>query len=173
VAVDDILLHPRELDLVVATHGRSLYILDDVRALEELTPEVLAQEAHLFSPRPAFGFYPLAGFLDWGGNAVFRGANPPEGALLSFYVKEYTGDAVKIAVKSASGRLVASLSAPGTPGINRVSWDLKPTKDRLTEYGGEGPRFVSPGEYTVTLTYGKVRQEQKLKVEIAPGIETD
>jgi photosystem II stability/assembly factor-like uncharacterized protein len=172
VAVDDILVHPRDLDLVVATHGRSLYVLDDVRPLQELSPEVLAKEAHLFPPRPAFGFYPLPGFVDWGGTAVFRGANPPEGALITFYLKEYTGDPVKIAIKAPGGRPVANLTAPGTPGLNRISWDLKPTKDLLFDYEGEGPRFVAPGEYTVTLSYGKTKQEQGLKVDIAPGIET-
>jgi photosystem II stability/assembly factor-like uncharacterized protein len=172
VAVDDIVVHPRDLDLVVATHGRSLYILDDLRPLQELTPEVLAKEAHLFPPRPALGFYPLPGFADWAGNAVFRGANPPEGALITLYLKEYTADPVKIAIKSATGRPVANLTAPGTPGINRISWDLKPTKDLLFDYEAESPRFVAPGEYTLTLTYGKAKVEQRLKVEIAPGIET-
>ncbi|HKC11728.1 MAG TPA: hypothetical protein VKI41_06685, partial [Vicinamibacteria bacterium] len=172
VAVDDILVHPRDLDLVVATHGRSLYVLDDVRPLQELSSDVLAKEAHLFPLRPAVGFYPLPGFVDWGGTAVFRGANPPEGALISFYLKEYTGDPVKIAIKAPGGRPVANLTAPGSPGLNRISWDLKPTKDLLFDYGGEGPRFVAPGEYTVTLTSGKTKQEQRLKVELAPGIET-
>jgi hypothetical protein len=72
----------------------------------------------------------------------------------------------------ATARPAANLTAPGTPGINRISWDLKPTKDLLFDYEAEGPRFVAPGEYTLTLTHGKTKQEQRLKVEIAPGIET-
>ena len=67
---------------------------------------------------------------------------------------------------------MAKLKLVGTPGINRFSWDLKPTKDLLTEYGGEGQKFVRPGEYTVTLKYGKTTATQKVKVEIAPGLET-
>ena len=51
-------------------------------------------------------------------------------------------------------------------------WDLKLSKEFLTEYGGEGDKFVRPGEYEVTLTHGKTKQTQKLKVEIAKGIET-
>jgi photosystem II stability/assembly factor-like uncharacterized protein len=172
VAVDDILVHRRDRDLVVATHGRSLYIVDDIRALQELTPEVLARDAHLFPPRPASGFFLLPGSADWTGKVVFRGENPPEGALLTYSVKAYTGDPVKVTVSVAGGPPVANLTGPGTPGLNRITWDLKPSKDVLTDYGGEGQKLVRSGDYTVTLTYGKVKQEQKLKVETAPGIET-
>src|SRR6185436_2428312 len=109
---------------------------------------------------------------DWAGSAAFRGANPPEGALLTYHVKSYTGDPVKLTVKNAAGVPVANLTGPGNPGLNRLSWDLKPTKDLLTDYGGEGQKFVAAGEYTVSLSYGKAKDEQKLKVEIPPGVDT-
>jgi hypothetical protein len=68
---------------------------------------------------------------------------------------------------------VANLSAPGTPGFGRVVWDLRPTKDVLTEYGGEGgDKFLPSGDYTVTMTLGKTKAKQTLKVTIASGIET-
>ncbi len=172
VAVDDIAIHPRDFDLVIATHGRSLFIVDDIRPLEELTVEVQAKEAYLFPPRRAYGFYPNPGSVESAGSAIFRGANPPEGALISFYLKEYAGEPAKISITNAAGEPTANLTAPGGPGVNRVIWDLKPTKDLLTEYGGEGQKFVKSGEYTVTLTSGKTKHSQKLQVEIAPGIET-
>jgi len=172
VAVDDILVHPRDADLLVATHGRSLYILDDTRAVQELTPEIRARDAHLFPPRPVEAVHLMPGFADWNGAAVFRGANPPEGAVFTYYLKAYTGDPVKIAVKNAGGVPVANLTPPATPGMNRVTWDLKPTPDLLTEYGGEGKRFVPAGEYTVVLSHGKTKHEQKLTVSVAPGVET-
>lgn len=172
VAVDDVLVHPRERDLVVATHGRSLYVVDDVSPLQAVDAELLSKAAYLFPPRPASGFFPLPGWADSAGSTLFRGENPPAGALLSFYVKEFTGDSVKVAITDGAGRPVANLSAPGTPGLNRIVWDLKPTKDVLTEYGGEGQKFVKSGEYSVALTFGSVKQTQKLKVEIAAGIET-
>jgi len=103
---------------------------------------------------------------------VFRGANPPEGALISVWVREYTGDPVKIAISNPLDQPVANLTMPGTPGINRVNWDLKPTKDLLNEYGGEGAKFIKPGDYTVKMTWGKTEQKQKLKVDIAEGLET-
>jgi photosystem II stability/assembly factor-like uncharacterized protein len=172
VAVDDILVHPRDRDLVIATHGRSLYVIDDIRALEGMSAEIKAKAAHLFPPRPALGFVPLPGFADWNGNAVFRGANPPPGAILDVYVQAFTGDPLKIAIASAAGRPVASLTAPGTPGLNRVVWDLKPTKDFAVEYGSQGVKLVPPGEYKLTLTYGALKQEQMLTVDVVPGMET-
>jgi photosystem II stability/assembly factor-like uncharacterized protein len=173
VAVDDILVHPRDRDLLVATHGRSLYIFDDVAPLAQVTPEVLARDAHLFTPRPALGAVLLPGFADWAGTTgVYRGANPPEGALLTYWIKEDTGEPVKIAIEGPGERPVANLTGSSRAGINRVSWDLAPTKDVLTEYGGEGKLLVPSGEYKVTLTYGKAKSEQRLRVEIAPGVET-
>ncbi len=86
-------------------------------------------------------------------------------------MKEPIGEPVKITVANPAGRTVANLTAPGVPGIGRVSWDLKPTKDLLSEYRGEAARFVPAGEYVVTLKYGSAKSEQKLRVEIAPGVE--
>ncbi len=172
VAVDDIAIHPREHDLVVATHGRSLYVLDDITALEALTPEVRAKDAHLFPPLPAHAFEPLPGFGDWNGAAVYRGENPKVGALLTWWVRDFTGEEVKIEIVNALGQPVAKLSAPATPGLGRIVWDLKPSKELLTEYGGEGPKFVRAGDYKVTLTLGKTKSEQTLAVSVAPGLET-
>ena len=172
VAVDDIAIHPRDGDLVAATHGRSLYVADDISALEESTPELLAEDAHLFPPRSAAAFVPMPGFGDWNGAAVFRGDNPKEGVLLTFWLREYTGDEVEIEIQNALEQPVAKLKAPGTPGFQRVVWDLKPSKELLTEYGGEGALFVRPGEYTVTLKHGKTKSKQKLQVSVPAGIET-
>jgi photosystem II stability/assembly factor-like uncharacterized protein len=172
VRVDDLAIHPREHDMVIATHGRSLYIVDDVRPLEELTTEIQGKDAHLFPPRNVFGFEPLPGDVESEGAAVFRGANPPHGALFTVYVKQFTGDPVKLSVANAGGTTVANLTLPGTPGMNRVAWDLKPTKDVLTQYGGEGQKYVPAGDYDVTISYGALKQKQRLHVDLAPGLET-
>ncbi|MBI1750919.1 MAG: hypothetical protein HY234_11545 [Acidobacteria bacterium] len=172
VAVDDIAVHPRENDLILATHGRSLFIVDDIRPLQQLTPEVREKPAHLFPLRPLLGMHMMPGFVDWDGKAVFRGDNAPEGALINFFLKAYTGEEVKIKVTDAAGTPVAKFKLAGTPGINRITWDLKPTKDVLTEYGGEGQKHVKPGEYAVTLVYGNYSQTEKIQVTIAPGVET-
>lgn len=173
VPVDDIAVHERDRDLVVATHGRSLFVVDDVAALQELTPEVRGKALHLFPPRPAEARHLLPGWADSAGKADFRGENPKEGALLTFWVKEATGEPVKVAIANSDGQPVANLTAPGLPGLGRVSWDLKLTKDVRTEYGGlPADRHVKPGDYRVTVTYGEEKSTQTLKVTAAEGVET-
>lgn len=173
VAVDDLLVHPRERDLVIATHGRSLFVIDDLRSVEALTEDARSKPLLVFEPREAFGRHLLRGWEDSAGTAVYRGENPPAGALIQVWVKESGPDPLKVEVANAAGQTVASFTVPFPPaGINRVVWDLKPTKDYLTEYGGEGALFVPSGEYTVTATRGKDSQKQTLKVTIAEGLDT-
>ena len=179
VAVDDLKIHPRDGDLVVATHGRSLWVIDDVSPLAQATREAREKDAVLFEPRAAHGIYRLPGWSEWNGRAHFRGENPPDGAILSFWLREFSGDEVRIAVTNAQDQQVAVLRAPGTPGFGRVVWNLRPIREADRERGvgggggfGEAPKFVPPGEYTVTLTWGKTKAKQKLKVTLAEGIET-
>ncbi|CAN5221033.1 hypothetical protein BH20VER2_BH20VER2_09820 [soil metagenome] len=173
VRVDDLQIHPRTADLVVATHGRSLAILDDTRPLRELTPEVAAQPAHLFTVAPVNGAYLLPGWVEWAGKADFRGANPPEGAVFTVWVKEFTGDEIKIALTNATGAPVANLTSRGTQGLTRLNWDLRPTKDVLTQYGGvDAKRLVASGDYNAELTFGKTKAKQTFRVNIAEGIRT-
>jgi photosystem II stability/assembly factor-like uncharacterized protein len=173
VRVDDIKIHPREADVVIATHGRSLYVFDDSRALREFTPEVAAKDAHLFSIRPAHGRLLLPGWVDSGGTGFFEGKNPDEGALLTFWVKEFTGEKIKIAIADANGREVAKFAQAGVPGFNRINWDLRLQKDYRFEYmGDDADRFVPPGDYTATLSYKDVKVKQTFKVTVEEGLRT-
>jgi hypothetical protein len=173
VRVDDIQVHPRTNDLVIATHGRSLYIIDDIEPLRDFTPQIMAKSAHLFPIRPARGFYLLPGFSDWAGKGVSRGENPPEGALITFWIKEFTGDEAKIAITNSDGQPVANLKSPGAPGLNRLNWDLRPTEDVLIKYGGDNPKkFLPSGDYTAELSYGREKMSQVFHVDIAQGIMT-
>jgi len=172
VAVDDILVHPRDHDLIAATHGRSLYIIDDIAPLSKLTKEIRDRGAYLFPIRATSGRPLLAGWEDSSGSTLYRGANPPEGAILTFWIREGGAEPAKIEIKNEQGQTVANLTSPVLSGFNRISWDLKPTKDVLTEYGGEGSLFVRSGKYEATLTYGKETSKQTFEVAIAPGVET-
>ncbi len=173
VRVDDLQIQPRTTDLVIGTHGRSIEILDDTRAFRELTQAIMAKPAHLFTVAPVVGRYLLSGFADWDGKGIYRGENPPEGALFTFWVKEFTGDEVKIAVTNAAGQPVANLKSSGAPGLNRLNWDLRPTEDVLMKYGGDDPKkFVPSGEYTAELSFGNEKAKQTFHVEIAEGITT-
>ncbi len=171
VIVDDLAFQERERDLVVATHGRSLYVIDDVGPLEELTPALQAKEAHLFPPRPAFGRYLLPGW-EAAGKSVYRGENPPEGAIVTFHLRDRLAEPATITILDPAGAPVAKFTAPPVPGLGRLAWNLRPGKEQRGEFGGEGPeRLVPPGEYTVTLAYGKAKEKQKLRVTVAEGIQ--
>ena len=171
VAVDDILIHPRERDLIAGTHGRSIYVLDDITALEQWKPGVAGAPVTLFAPRPATAFHYRTMSGNWG-QRMFTARNPAFGAYLNYLVKAWTGDGVSITVADSAGKTVRKLSGPGTPGLHRVVWDLqREPRERLarTEWGSQ-PEFVGPGTYTITLTYGKQpEQTQKLRVRHVPG----
>jgi photosystem II stability/assembly factor-like uncharacterized protein len=165
VPVDDLVIHPRELDLVIATHGRSLYVIDDTRPLAQLTPEVRSKAAHLSPIRPAIAFAPLPGWADLSGHAHFRGENPPPGALVTYWVREGAAGGARITVADSTGRVVGTVNGPATAGLNRVSWDL----GVRTPFAQSTTAFP-PGEYTVTLTLRGVRESQKVTVETLPGL---
>jgi hypothetical protein len=88
-------------------------------------------------------------------------------------VKEFTGDEIKIAITNAAGSPVANLKAPGVAGFSRLNWNLLPTEDVLTKYGGEDAKKLLPsGDYTAELSFGKTKMKQTFHVEIAEGITT-
>ncbi|MBX3111555.1 MAG: hypothetical protein KF857_06055 [Fimbriimonadaceae bacterium] len=167
VPVDDIQQHPRETDLVLGTHGRSIWILDGAAWISELTPEVLASPLHLFKTPPARPQY----FIDYPGlwtHKVFRAANPPTGVRIDYWVGEYQGEDIKVSIEDAGGNPVKSLSGSGAPGYNRVTWDLVPEKWLQLADKGEEPMLqqmnVRPGVYTVKLTLGEHKAEGKFEV---------
>jgi photosystem II stability/assembly factor-like uncharacterized protein len=171
VRVDDIQIHPRTSDLVIATHGRSIAIFDDTVPFREFTPEIASKPAQLFSVRSVTGAYLQPGFVDSNGKGIYRGQDPAEGALFTVWVREFTGDEIKIAVTKSTGEPVANLKAPGTPGFTRLSWDLRPTKDVSVEYGGDDPKRLLPsGDYTAELTFGTTKMKQTFHVDLAEGI---
>ena len=111
VPVDDILIHPRENDLILATHGRSIWIMDDISPLEQLTPTVMDSSVHLFDPRQAvmwrtWNNKPLTS------DKAFLGQNPPAGALVNFYLKENLADreSVTLTFSDAAGQMVRTVN---------------------------------------------------------------
>lgn len=173
VAVADILVEPRTHSIVIATQGRSLYIIDQARPLAQLTPAVLAEPLHLFAPETAVEHDLLPSFAEWTGSSQFRGQNPPVGATLTYYVRQTATDPVKVSIATASGTQVAQLTGPATAGLHRIVWDLKPTTDVLASYGGgEGRKFVHPGVYTVTVTSGQAKSSASINVQALPGVDT-
>lgn len=184
VAVHDILIHLRENDLVLGTHGRSLWVLDDITPLQQINPSVLDQPAALFDIRPAVRAASLP--TRYGiGDANFQGQNPPYGALLSYYLKEKlsAGSTLKIEIVDATGKIIRTLTRiPGEAGLNRASWNLRgegPRPRNAAEATVEnefrpGPRGVQvpPGTYTAKLTAGLQTVSKTFEVRLDPTLTT-
>jgi photosystem II stability/assembly factor-like uncharacterized protein len=146
VRVDDILIHPRDRDLVVATHGRSIWIADDITPLEQLTPDATAWDAHLFQPRDAVAYRADPANNPYAGDKrEFVGANPPAGASIAYSLGREATGAVTITVADSTGRAVATLDEPRAAGLHKLTWPATATGR------GSGGRLL-PGTYSVTLT---------------------
>ena len=172
VAVRDLAFQMREQDLVVGTHGRGIWILDDLTPLRALTPEVLAKDVAFLPGRPVR--QKPRGFGGWAnGDAVFVGPNPSSGAVISYYQKtRHTFGRMKLEILDASGRVVDTPPAGKRKGVNRVVWSMQEKPPRVPTAAqaagaGTGPR-VLPGTYTVRLTKGSQVVETPLVVSLDP-----
>ncbi len=184
VAVHDILVHPRDNDLILGTHGRSLWILDGISFLQEIAPEQLVQEAYIFTMEPALRFGTK--FTRYGvGDRVFRGPNPPYGAQITYYLKEKPAEDFPVALEIMSDvrKVIRRLTdIPRNAGLNRTSWDLrldgprprrKDEPDRISPFRGPTGPQVLPGDYTVRLIVGEQSFEKPLRVRIDPTLRSD
>jgi photosystem II stability/assembly factor-like uncharacterized protein len=126
VPVFDIAIHPRDHDLILGTHGRSILIMDDITALEQMSDNVLSADLHLFDMRAGTSFH-IANFKGFTGTREFIAANPPYGVVIDYYLKSKLEgrNPVKITVTDKAGNKIRELNGPGEPGINRVNWDLR------------------------------------------------
>ena len=170
VPIHEIVFHPRENDMIVATHGRSLWILDDATPIQQ-SAEAMRNDAFLFEMRQAMQFNPAndRGFVT---DKPFRGRNPTFGAPISYYLKSAAKD-VALRIRDTAGNNIREITGNDLrdarkAGINRIHWDLRyqpltPVAGQPTGGpgggGGGGPfgaggnngPFVMPGEYRVTL----------------------
>ncbi|HSL19223.1 MAG TPA: glycosyl hydrolase [Methylomirabilota bacterium] len=158
VAVHDLAIHPTEHDLIIATHGRGVYIIDDLSAIRALGPEVMGQSVALLPSRPAPQV--LSGGMSWfGSDDEFVGSNPDDAATINYWLKRrhLFGD-LRIEVYDADGELLTTLPGKKRRGINRVGWPMRlkaPTMPpaKALVFAFQGPR-VPEGEYTFKLVKG-------------------
>jgi photosystem II stability/assembly factor-like uncharacterized protein len=122
VRIDDLLIHPRDRDLIVATHGRSFYIADDITPLEQLGRTGSSSVA-LFDPRPAVQWKSDAEATRRITNRQFRGQNPQGGTALSFWARADLGE-VTLEILD-QGQVIRTLKVQAQAGLNRVQWDLQ------------------------------------------------
>ncbi|HYK41026.1 MAG TPA: sialidase [Thermoanaerobaculia bacterium] len=169
VAVRDIQVHPREHDLVLATHGRGIWIIDDLTPLRSLTGETMSADAAFLPGRPVQQRMPAnGGWVE--GDASFVGRNPPGGAVITYYQRtRHLFGPIRLEIFDSAGKLVDSISPTKRRGLNRAVWSMQvkpprvPRAASLAFSASRGPR-VPPGTYTARLTKGGKAIETKIEV---------
>ena len=175
---NDIAIHPRDNALVLASHARGVWVLDQINALQELTPLVLAKASHLFSVQPAFQIR-TTNLRPHTGDMLFRGENPINGALVDYWLAQSGGSAT-LTVRDSLGALVQELKTTTARGLNRAVWNLRYADVPLRSGGGEdddaGPSSMSPGPlvlpgtYIVSLDAAGAKSTQRVVVREDPRI---
>jgi photosystem II stability/assembly factor-like uncharacterized protein len=196
VAVHDLVIHPRDNDLVAGTHGRSLWILDDITPLQQLTPAVLSSPAHAFSNRVATVWKAVSRGATRG-HLLFQGRNPltiaqsaplnsptelRNSATVSFYVGSASVTTAQIEITSSDGARTFTAEIPVRQGINRYFWPLTFAAPggggggrgggRAGGGGGRGGgagALAGPGTYRVKLTIGDRVVNSVVVVRPDPG----
>lgn len=198
VAVTD--LHIKENDLVAGTMGRSIWILDDITPLRELSSSVAGESAHLFSLQPAYRYRYHGSFEE--GPRRGSGENPPKGAIINYTLKHKPNGDITLEIVDGKGSLVDKFSSKPEPeepadpgeysdeapkrlvltthvGVNRVVWNLMypgatPIKKAKADQGEPkvGP-MVLPGAYTARLTVEGKTYSSPLEVKFDPRMQRD
>ena len=142
VRVDDILVHPRDNDLIVGTHGRSIWIIDDITALQQMTERRRRRPMRtLFDIRPATAWVnDIQKAILVGGAKASAAQNPARGTAISYWLKGAPAGDVKIAITDVTGREIRSIDGTKNAGLNRVQWNLAPTAP-----AGRGARGAGAG----------------------------
>jgi hypothetical protein len=166
VAVSDLVVHPREGDLVVGTYGRGIWVTE-IAPMREMKAALQSQDAYFFTVEPkaprregALGNYRLYG------DRLAVTPNEPNGITFVYYLKEQTQEKVTLTVADADGKMIRTLDGATKAGVNRVVWSLGAGPG---QFGGSRPSgatqsAVTPGEYTVTLQIGGKHLTQKARV---------
>jgi hypothetical protein len=196
-SVRDLVVH--EDDLVIATFGRSFWVLDDVTPLRQMDAQVAAADGWLFRPETTYRVRPGADQespipMD---ETLF--ANPPDGAVLDYYLKEKAAAPVQLEILDSEGKLVRRFASndelrktdpskvqfpvkwmkvqqalSAEAGMHRFVWDLHyplPNGVRTSYYGPAGPLAV-PGNYIVKLTANGKSRTQPLTIKMDPRVKT-
>jgi hypothetical protein len=173
VAVRDLVVHPRESDLVLATHGRGIWIIDDISPLRALAPDLMAKDATLIEGPPAIQYFNSNG--GWPeGDESFNGPSRPTDAFIDYYQKRrhMFGD-LKIEILDQDGKLVDTIPGSKHRGLNRATWSMRlkppivPPAASALFAALQGPR-VLPGTYTIKMTKGDQTYTEPLKVVLDP-----
>src|SRR5262249_37695633 len=124
LSVVDMVVHPRDNDLIIATHARGFYILDDVTPLQQLA-SAMGKKAMLFPPMRATRYVPASDTSTLG-NRVWVAPNRPYGAVLNYYLAERpSSGVVTLSILNAKGDTVQTMAGTWNAGLNRLVWGLR------------------------------------------------
>ena len=169
VAVREVQVQPRDGDLVIATHGRGIWIIDDLTPLRALSDAVVQKQTAFLPIRGVQQRMPASG--GWvEGDATFVGDNAPNGLVVTYYLRtRHTYGPIKLEVLDPHNKHVAWLSPSKHRGINRVVWNMRvdgprvPRAAQVAFGSSQGPRVV-PGTYTFRLTRGSEAIDTKVAI---------
>ncbi len=161
VPVHDLKIHPRDRELIAATHGRSIWIVD-IAPLEEMNNTIMAKGTNFFTPKTAYQ-YSQANTQNFPGNRNFVAPNPSFGAELVYRLTSGNAqrDTARIAVTNIRGDTVRTMNGPGGPGLHRVYWDLR-TRSRP----------LGPAALRDSVNAARVRRQREDSVRAARGADT-
>ena len=173
--VDDIQVHPRDNDLILASHGRGIWILDDMTPL--LSAPAVTAPVVVLPIRPALQ-YRIYSHKANTGHRAFLGDNPPDGALITYALAAAPAEKEKvtITVTDGAGAVVRTLEEPAKAGLNRTNWDLRyeppvpPDPEATSPFGRSRGPLVVPGAYTVNVAVGGASAQQIVEVREDPRI---
>jgi photosystem II stability/assembly factor-like uncharacterized protein len=182
VAVHELAIHPTAGEMVAATHGRSLWVVD-ISALRQMTPEAVRSTAHLYAPPPAIRWRsePDVGGGMGAGSKKFVGQNPPRGVAI-YYSLGKKAEKTSLKVLDYAGQTVRELNTNGDTGLHKVVWDMRRPSTRTVRdlFGGQadpeqiarrGNPFtaeVPAGQYRVVLAVDGKEYSQGLRIEADP-----
>ena len=169
--VRDILIHPATNDLILATHGRGVIIVDDITPMRILTKDIVDKDVYLIPNTPielTAGKFGDGGFPSTGG---WVAPNPFSIPPIQYYLKDRITNAdVKVEIYDKDNNLVQSIPGSKRKGINKVSWNLRMKPPKVAsggskiDFGGFVAPMVLPGDYIVKLKVGDKEYTQTIKV---------
>ena len=169
VAVHDLMIHPRENDLVIATYGRALWT-GDITPLQELSEEVLDRNAYLFDmePRARYGFSTQGMNYHLFGDKYLEVPNEPEAIVVNYYLAADATAPARIAVSDSTGRTVRQMEGPSRKGLNRALVNLGGGGGRGR--GAAAPPPLGVGDYTVTVEVAGATLTKRARVRARIGM---
>ena len=183
VPTSDLVVQKREGDLAMATFGRSMWVLDDLRPLRSLSqnPTLLSQPIALFkAPKAYLAAYQQPTGSRFGADAMYQGDNRPSGGQITYYYgqKEANKDTLKLHIYQGDALIrTLTLKTPKSPGFQRITWNLdqkagdRPSRSAEKPKTERGGRSVLPGTYRLELVQGTHKSEATIEVGFDPRLE--